>query len=81
MSGVARLYPTLTLASVRAREAALTRYAGFSAALAVPDDPARAVAGVGLLYDLLPPESRERPPDPRGVAALHRALSVLGARR
>ncbi|BCW93411.1 MAG: hypothetical protein KatS3mg007_1305 [Thermoanaerobaculum sp.] len=42
--------------------------------------PSAAVASVGFLYQLLPPESRKRPPDVRGVALMHRMLAVLEAR-
>jgi hypothetical protein len=75
-----RCYPTLTAAAVRAREAALTRYSEFPVGAAAVLEPATAVATIGWLYDLLPPGSRERPVDPRGVVALHEALAVLGGR-
>ncbi len=41
--------------------------------------PSAAVAGVGFLYQLLPPESRKGPPDVQGVALMHRMLAVLEA--
>jgi hypothetical protein len=76
-----RLYPGLTADAIRAREAALSRYEAFAPTAPVTMSPAEALAAVGLLYDLLPPESRERAVDPDGLAALHRALAALGARR
>lgn len=39
--------------------------------------PTGAVASVGFLSQLLPPASRQRPIDPQGAAALHRALAGL----
>jgi hypothetical protein len=39
--------------------------------------PAAAVAAIGTLYQLLPPESRRRAIDPAGVARMHEALRHL----
>jgi hypothetical protein len=39
--------------------------------------PAAAVAAIGTLYELLPPESRRWPVDPSGVARMHDALRRL----
>jgi hypothetical protein len=75
-----RHYPGLTGDAVRARAAALTRFERAAESLPSMLSPAEAVAAVGLLYDLLPAASRERPVDPSGVAELHRALSVLRGR-
>ncbi len=41
---------------------------------------AAAIAGVGFLYDLLPPASRYRPVDVTGVRELHRRLRYLRVR-
>ena len=37
------------------------------------------LAAVALLYDLLPAESRSRPPDPSGVMAFHALLARAGS--
>jgi hypothetical protein len=42
-----------------------------------PACPARSIAGIGWLFDLLPRASRNRPVDPSGVAELHRCLTIL----
>jgi hypothetical protein len=39
--------------------------------------PAAAIAAIGTLYHLLPPESRHRAVDPAGVARMHEALRHL----
>lgn len=39
--------------------------------------PADAVASIGALYELLPPDARRRPVDPSGVARMRDALRVL----
>jgi len=39
--------------------------------------PAAAVAAIGTLYQLLPPESRRRTIDPAGVTRMHEALRHL----
>jgi hypothetical protein len=39
--------------------------------------PAAAIAAIGTLYELLPPESRRRPVDPSGVARMQAALRHL----
>lgn len=40
-------------------------------------DPGVAIEGVGWLWHLLPPESRERPVDTRGIERMRRLLAVL----
>ena len=70
-------------ASPRARDvherlAALERFAHWDTAHPSYAEPAAALSGLGLLYDLLPAEARRRPVDASGVGVLHRDLSVLG---
>ncbi|GBC80783.1 hypothetical protein [Thermoanaerobaculum aquaticum] len=65
---------------LRERQAAWERYARWAAMKKSFLSPSAAVASVGFLYQLLPPESRKRPPDVRGVALMHRMLAVLEAR-
>jgi hypothetical protein len=74
------VYADLRPEAIRARAAALARFEAWE--MRHPSDPSPEVAlsGVALLYELLPPQSRARQVDPRGVAAMHRALSVLGRR-
>lgn len=40
-------------------------------------DPRVAIEGIGWLWQLLPPESRERPLDTRGIERMRRVLAVL----
>jgi hypothetical protein len=68
------LYPGLTAAAVLARAAALDRFARWEA-----EHPARVAAAVAIgavtaLYELLPPGSRRRAPDPSGVMVFHALL-------
>ena len=72
-----RLYPGLDADALRAYLAARSRFNEWEAKNPIRLEPAEAVAAVGFLYDLLPPESRERPVDPSGIMKMHRALSVL----
>jgi len=60
---------------------ALRRFASWQATS--PDDvpPRVALEGVGLLWDLLPPRSRERPVETAGVQRMHSILARLGTRR
>lgn len=59
------------------RRAAWERYARWEATQKRCLSPSVAIASVGFLYQLLPPESRSRPVATRGVATLHRLLAVL----
>lgn len=73
-----RAYPELTADLLRARSEQLERFARWEQAHAeYPATPSAAVAAIGTLYDLLPPNARVRPVDPRGVQAMHAALSRL----
>lgn len=72
-----RLYPGLDADALRAHLAALRRFNEWEEKNPIRLEPAEAIAAVGFLYDLLPPESRERPIDPSGIMKMHRALSVL----
>jgi hypothetical protein len=40
-------------------------------------DEAAAIAGIGALYDMIPPASRKRRFNPEGLCAMRRALSRL----
>jgi len=71
----AAVYPGLKAEAVRAREAALERFARWEAEHPTRWEPGAALAAVTALYDLLPPESRRRAPDPSGVMAFHALLS------
>jgi hypothetical protein len=67
-----------TVAGLIQREKQLERYSRIEAGLpSSPACPARSIAGIGWLYDLLPQSSRSRPVDPSGVVELHRCLAVL----
>lgn len=63
--------------AVRQRLAALERFERWAEEHPAYPEPAAALSGVGLLYDLLPADARSRPIDPGGVGELHRCLSVL----
>jgi hypothetical protein len=67
-------------ASLLRRETALKRFAAWEALHPATATPEAALNGIGLLYELLPPESRSRPVDTSGVQQLHRCLAVLNRR-
>lgn len=71
------LYPGLDALALRAHLDALRRFNEWEEKNPVRLEAAETVAAIGFLYDLLPPESRERPIDPSGIMKMHRALSVL----
>jgi hypothetical protein len=81
MGVMASIYAGLKPEQVRAHREALERFARWQESAGWDPSPAVALSGVALLFDLLPVSSRQRPIDPSGVAALHRALSVLTATR
>lgn len=64
----------------RNRTEALERFAAWAAEQPVKMSAQAALRGIGLLYELLPPEARTRAVDTEGVQRLHRALSVLSRR-
>lgn len=66
--------------AMAARAAALARFNEWEARQSSTLSAADAVAGIGFLYDQLPPESRTRPVDVSGIQAMHRALAVLSRR-
>jgi hypothetical protein len=67
-----------TVGGLIQREKQLERYSRIEAGLpSSPACPARSIAGIGWLFDLLPPASRRRAVDPSGVIELHRCLAVL----
>lgn len=72
-----RCYPGLDADALRAHLAALRRFNEWEEKNPLRMEPAEAIAAVGFLYDLLPPESRERPVDVSGIRKMHRDLSVL----
>jgi hypothetical protein len=74
------LYPDLRRESLRERSRALERFAEWQARARPNLSAEVSLSGVALLFELLPASSRTRAVDPSGVAAMHRALSVLGAR-
>jgi hypothetical protein len=75
------LYPELTREALTAREAALERFARWEARHPACRSASAAIAGVAALYELLPPESRRRPPDPSGVRAFHALMARLATGR
>lgn len=64
-------------ALLRVRAEALARFAAWESSHAMRLTPAAAIAAIGTLYQLLPPESRRRPVDPAGVARMHEAVRHL----
>jgi hypothetical protein len=62
---------------LRARIEGFERFARWEASHPARMTPAAAVASIGALYVLLPPEARRRPVDPSGVRRMHDALRVL----
>ena len=72
---VTRLHDLADL--VRIRAAAFARFAEWEASHPMMLAPAAAVAAVGSIYEMLPPESRQRPVDTTGVARMHDAFRHL----
>lgn len=70
------------MTALRERNAALRRFQAWKAEHPSRLDPTAAIAAVGFLYDLLPPEARHRESDPEfeGVRHMRQALAVLGPR-
>jgi hypothetical protein len=66
------------LYSVRA--AALRRFNEWEEQHPLELDPGQALAAIGALYELIPPEARKRPVDTEGVRKMHAALSCLKGR-
>lgn len=62
---------------LRVRDRAFAHFAVWEASHRPCLTPADAVASIGALYVLLPPESRRRPVDPTGIARMHDALRHL----
>ena len=62
---------------LRARAEGFARYAEWAASHPAHMSPADAVASIGALYELLPPESRRRLVDPSGVRRMHDLLGQL----
>jgi hypothetical protein len=62
---------------LRIRAQGFTRFAAWESAHPMQLTPAAAIAAIGTLYELLPPESRRRPVDPSGVLRMHAALRRL----
>jgi hypothetical protein len=76
-----RIYGGLSAEAIRARSAALARFTTWEYRHAPQLSAEAALAGVASLYELLPPASRSRPVDTRGVSAMHLALSGIGRAR
>lgn len=66
--------------ALRERKAAWERYARWARHRQTTLPPSEAVASVGFLYELLPPESRCRSLEYEGVRLMHRYLAVLESR-
>ena len=67
--------------AVRRRARALAAFGRWERAQGPPERSAESVfAGLGTLYDLLPPDVRARDDDPErlGVRRMHAMLAVLG---
>lgn len=62
---------------LRVRAEALARFAIWESSHVMRLTPAAAVAAIGTLYQLLPPESRRRAIDTAGVARMHETLRHL----
>jgi hypothetical protein len=69
--------PQELASAIRARADALARFAEWESSHPAILTPEAAVAAIGALYQLLPPASRQRPVDTRGVARLHDTLRHL----
>jgi hypothetical protein len=69
--------PGTLAALLRIRSEALARFAIWESSHVMALTPAAAVAAIGTLYQLLPPESRRRSIEPGGVARMHQALRHL----
>ena len=63
-----------------ARAAALRRFNEWEEQHPLELDPEQALAAIGALYDLIPPEARKRAVDTEGVRKMHAALSSLKGR-
>lgn len=61
------------------RAAALRRFNEWETRHPIEMTPAEALAAIGTLYELIPPESRQRALDPSGVQKMRQALSHLKA--
>jgi hypothetical protein len=72
---IPKVYPGLTAEAIRAREAALERFACWEAEHPASRPASAALAAVAALYELLPAESRRRAPDPSGVMAFHALMA------
>jgi len=63
------------------RSGALKRYEGWSRGGPSALDAAATLACLGFLWELLPPETRQRPVDTAGVATMHRLLAGFTSRQ
>jgi hypothetical protein len=69
--------PANLAALLRIRAEALARFATWESSHRMRLTPAAAIAAIGTLYQLLPPESRRRAVDASGVTRMHEALRHL----
>jgi hypothetical protein len=60
-----------------ARAAAFRRFNEWEEQHPLELDPKQALAAIGALYNLIPPEARTRAVDTEGVRKMHAALSSL----
>jgi hypothetical protein len=77
---VPKIYSGLRPQAVKARAAALDRFAAWERRHPLTTSAEVALEGVAMMYDFLPASARIRAIDTSGVSALHRALSVLARR-
>jgi hypothetical protein len=63
-----------------ARAAAFRRFNEWEEQHPLELDPEEALAAIGALYELIPPEARKRAVDTEGVRKMHAALSCLKGR-
>ena len=74
------LYGSLDKSEVEHRARALARFAEWEERSRIDYSASVAIEGVAFLWELLPHESRERPPDPSGVRRMHAILGQLRSR-
>lgn len=68
------VYGSLRRDDLAARVRSFESYSRWEAQQRYACPPSVALEGVGLIWELMPPESRERPVDPSGVERMHSLL-------
>jgi hypothetical protein len=76
-----KVYFDLRKSDLERRARGLRRFADWNAEFGIDCPPGVAIEGVGLIWDLLPEESRDRPVDPSGVRRMHDQLRHLKSPR